>query len=62
LEIARWLQELHLRGFDFKTYAEEVTDFDSYAKAAAQVTADIGPIDVMVNNAGITRNTAFLNV
>jgi acetoacetyl-CoA reductase len=54
-----WLRAMRDRGFDFKGYAADVTDFDSCAKAVAQVHAEVGPVDVLVNNAGITRDTTF---
>ena len=36
-----------------------VTDWDSAAACVQQVAAEIGPIDVLVNNAGITRDMTF---
>ena len=36
-----------------------VGSFEDCQRAAADVTAELGPIDVLVNNAGITRDGAF---
>jgi acetoacetyl-CoA reductase len=37
-------------------YKWDVSDFDACAEGVAQVTADLGPVSVLVNNAGITRD------
>ncbi len=37
----------------------DVGDFDSCQKGMAQIEADLGPVDVLVNNAGITRDGMF---
>lgn len=42
-----------------KSYKWDVGDYDACAAGIAQVTAEIGPIDVLVNNAGITRDGMF---
>jgi len=36
-----------------------VSDWDSTVAAFERVTADLGPVDVLVNNAGITRDGLF---
>jgi len=36
-----------------------VSDWDSTVAAFEKVTADLGPVDVLVNNAGITRDGLF---
>ena len=41
---------------DIKVYKFDVGDFDACEAAIAQITADLGPIEVLVNNAGITRD------
>jgi acetoacetyl-CoA reductase len=38
-------------------YKWDVGDFEGCQKGVAQVAKDIGPIEVLVNNAGITRDT-----
>ena len=40
-------------------YKWDVGDFDACQKGLAQVAADLGPVDVLVNNAGITRDGMF---
>ena len=37
----------------------DVGDFDACAKAVAEIEAALGPVDVLVNNAGITRDAAM---
>ncbi len=37
-----------------KTYAWDVADYDACQKGVAQVTADLGPVEILVNNAGIS--------
>lgn len=40
-------------------YKFDVSDFDSCKTSMAQIESDIGPVDVLVNNAGITRDGMF---
>ena len=40
-------------------YKWDVSSFDACLAGVKQVEADLGPIDVLVNNAGITRDTMF---
>ncbi len=37
-------------------YKFDVADFDACSESVKQIEADIGPIEVLVNNAGITRD------
>lgn len=39
-----------------KVYKFDVGDFEACEKAVAQITEELGPIEVLVNNAGITRD------
>jgi acetoacetyl-CoA reductase len=40
-------------------YKWDVSSYEACAAGLQQVEADIGPVDVLVNNAGITRDTMF---
>ena len=42
-----------------KTYKWSVADYDACAAGIKQVEADLGPVAVLVNNAGITRDAMF---
>lgn len=42
-----------------KTYKWNVADYDESKAGIAQVEADLGPVDVVVANAGITRDAPF---
>ncbi len=41
------------------TYKWSVTDYDACVAGIAQVESDLGPIEILVNNAGITRDGMF---
>jgi acetoacetyl-CoA reductase len=56
---AEWVADMKSRGYDIAAVACDVADLDSCAKAVAEVTAKVGPVDVLVNNAGITRDMTF---
>ncbi|WP_419906808.1 beta-ketoacyl-ACP reductase [Hoeflea sp.] len=40
-------------------YKWDVSDYQSCVDGIAKVEADLGPVEVLVNNAGITRDTMF---
>ena len=42
-----------------KTYKWDVANYDACAARIAQVEADLGPVEILVNNAGITRDAPF---
>jgi acetoacetyl-CoA reductase len=44
------------------TYAWDVSDHQACLNGCAQITSDLGPIDVVVNNAGITRDGTLMKM
>lgn len=45
--------------FDIATYKFDVADPEAAAAGVKQAEGDLGPVDVLVNNAGITRDSMF---
>ena len=43
-------------------YKWDVADYDACQAGCAQVAADLGPVDIVVNNAGITRDGTILKL
>jgi len=54
-----WLDAMNKMGYAFKAYACDVADFDSAKACVALITKEVGAVDVLVNNAGITRDMTF---
>ena len=55
----KWLAQQKELGFDFLASEGNVADWESTVAAFNKVKAEVGRIDVLVNNAGITRDTVF---
>jgi acetoacetyl-CoA reductase len=58
----KWLGEQKALGYTFYASVGNVADWDSTVAAFAKAKAEHGPIDVLVNNAGITRDRMFLKM
>jgi len=54
-----WLDAMNKQGYGFRAYPCDVSDFESATACAHKVGAEVGLIDVLVNNAGITRDMTF---
>src|SRR6185503_13004452 len=54
-----WMKEMESQGHKFAAYPCDVSDFDSCQAMVAAVAREVGPIDILINNAGITRDMTF---
>lgn len=54
-----WQKESKSQGYDYYLVEGDVSDFSSSQAMVQQVEKDMGPIDILVNCAGITRDTTF---
>ena len=54
-----WLAAQKKAGFDFLAAEADVSDYDSCKAMVQQIEANVGPIDILINNAGITRDRLF---
>ncbi len=56
---ADWREHLTADGYEFGLAAGDVSDFDDAARMVREVEANFGPIAVLVNCAGITRDSTL---
>jgi acetoacetyl-CoA reductase len=59
---AKWIAEQAALGYTFYASAGNVGDWDSTVEAFEKTKAEHGTIDLLVNNAGITRDRMFLKM
>ncbi len=56
---ADWLDAMRREGFRVHAAEGDVSKFDSCAEMFSHVRAVVGPVEILVNNAGITRDAVF---
>jgi len=61
-DFKKWLDEQKALGFTFHASVGNVADWDSTVEAFTKAKSDHGPIDVLVNNAGITKDTLLMRM
>ena len=61
-DFQKWLEEQKALGYTFYASVGNVGSWDSTVEAFQKAKAEHGPIDVLVNNAGITRDRMFLKM
>lgn len=54
-----WHRKMTEEGYHFHMYQADVSDYDSVGAMVGTIHNDHGTIDVLVNNAGITKDGAF---
>jgi acetoacetyl-CoA reductase len=57
--IDNWRKERKLEGVDCELYEVDVSDFYSCQDMIKKVEEDLGPVDVLINVAGITRDATL---
>jgi acetoacetyl-CoA reductase len=58
----KWLAKMKSEGFDMQLFYGDVSDFDSAGDMIRRIEQEVGPIDTLVNNAGITRDGRLINM
>jgi acetoacetyl-CoA reductase len=58
-DFVKWLDEQKALGYSFYASVGNVADWESTVEAFKKTRAEHGPVDVLVNNAGITRDGMF---
>ncbi|GAB3760945.1 3-ketoacyl-ACP reductase [Ramlibacter monticola] len=61
-DFEKWLNEQKALGYAFHASVGNVSDWESTVAAFGKAKAEFGTIDVLVNNAGITRDRMFLKM
>jgi acetoacetyl-CoA reductase len=54
-----WLADMETRGYRFSAYPIDVADYDSCEVGVSKIHREVGPIDILINNAGITKDHTF---
>ena len=55
-------KELSQNGTKVQTYQSDAAQFDQAAELVAQVLEDFGSIDILINNAGITKDNLLMRI
>ncbi|MBP6896638.1 MULTISPECIES: acetoacetyl-CoA reductase [Pseudacidovorax] len=61
-DFSKWLAEQKEEGFEFHASVGNVGNWESTVEAFSKAKAEHGSIDVLVNNAGITRDRMFVKM
>jgi acetoacetyl-CoA reductase len=56
---AEWLETMRGQGYRVHAAEGDVADFDSCAEMFYNIASVVGPVDILINNAGITRDSVF---
>ncbi|KAI3603205.1 Acetoacetyl-CoA reductase (plasmid) [Cupriavidus necator H850] len=54
--VTQWLGAQRSAGREFTAFPVDVTDFASCQRCVSQVRSELGDVDILINNAGVTRD------
>ena len=57
-----WKTEMQKAGYNIDLFNGDVSDFESAGKMIREIEEHLGPVDTLVNNAGITRDSRLINM
>jgi acetoacetyl-CoA reductase len=60
--VVTWLNREREAGRKFHAFELDVARYDSCAECARRVVAEFGAVDVLINNAGITRDASLMTL
>jgi acetoacetyl-CoA reductase len=60
--VATWIMHERDAGRRFQAFEADVADFDSCDRCAHRVLDEFGAVDILINNAGITRDSTFVKM
>jgi 3-oxoacyl-(acyl-carrier-protein) reductase len=60
--VEKWQADRKAEGLDIPVYLADVTNFDSCAEVCKKIEAEVGPVEILVNNAGITRDNLAIRL
>ncbi|HEY2035370.1 MAG TPA: SDR family NAD(P)-dependent oxidoreductase, partial [Steroidobacteraceae bacterium] len=55
----RWLEQMADEGLSVTASEADVSDWDSTHRALEALSKEVGPVDILINNAGTTRDCLF---
>jgi acetoacetyl-CoA reductase len=55
----KWLADMRAKGYDIHASEGNVSNWESTKAAFDKVKAEVGEVDILINNAGITRDGQF---
>ncbi len=58
----KWLINMQSEGYNIRLFHGDVSNFESAGEMIGKIESEIGPVDTLVNNAGITRDGRLLNM
>ncbi len=58
----KWMIQMKEEGFNIELFFGDVSDFNSTANMIKEIESKVGPIDTLVNNAGITKDSRLINM